>query len=282
MKVYLFTFLTFILCSFVIINYNEDSYVADKFDIQLDDTTSITINQVVDKITNFPIYYYSDLLVPACNTGECKIIDLKMFWDIYGNYYKYEVRSDRPLTKYDHKEFKAKEYIKLHMLLCDTSSKLKDIKFNDLTEKQAGKKYKETDGSSGETIRFFGSSNVQGAVKTTHTLWHIAHGKALHEINELTNNYLLTNDKSILYKKLNSSNSLKKLVENFDDLSVTEVSTLLKNIEEENVKQIEITLENTLGNRNIENKILVSNYFLRPKIKTKKVKSCVSNFSFIK
>jgi len=62
------------------------------------------------------VYYYSELRIPACNTGECKLIKITMYWDIFGNYFKYYVPKNSPLTKVGHKNFNDKEYILLHKI----------------------------------------------------------------------------------------------------------------------------------------------------------------------
>jgi len=267
-------FLVFILFGFTINKAKLDGIIGETFEVQINDSTQIKINQLLSKTTNLPIYYYSDLYIHACNTGECKMIDLKMFWDIYGNYFKYEVKNEVPLTKYDHKVFKSKEYIKLHLLLCDTASDFKTISFDKLTEKQADKKFK-TDAKSGATIKLFSSNNnIKGAIKTSHTLWNVANGKELQQ-------KIIKQTEKLVSKKGKAFNDEKIQWQNFNKLDLTQVAFLLKKIKntEDSKEILEKTFEKDVSD---DKNMLVSNYFFRTKISCKKANKYAKKYPFVK
>jgi len=276
-------FLGFVLFGFTIINTKQEILIGETFNIQINDSTQIELKQVIDKTTNLPIYYFSDLYVHACNTGECKMIDLKMFWDIYGNYFKYQIKKEIPLTKYNHKKFKRKDYPKLHLLLCDTASKFKNIAFSNLTEKQAKD---EMDAQSGATIKLFSSDNIKGAVKTSHTLWHIANGQVKQRIAQSTEKYFSKNAKllPIIHQKINTDESFKLIWQSFEELTLTQVAYLIRYTEEhkKETESIKELLKPTFETSSLDKKLLVSNYFLRPKTSCKRAGKLAKAYPFVK
>jgi hypothetical protein len=190
MKKIMYFFPLIILSGFGFIISTTGNYTEGKhFDAQINDSTQITIIQVLDKKTNAPVYYYSNLNVHACNTGECKLIEMTMYWDIFGHYFKYSVPKNNPLTKVNHKAFSKSDYVRLHKILNDTTSKLKKLSINNLTEKQVNKKYK-VDGVTGASIKLVDKTKIKGAIKTSFTLWHIANfGEPSKKILAATNQY---------------------------------------------------------------------------------------------
>ena len=276
MKKISFVLLVFVLFGFTIIEPQQNTILGKVFDVSINDSTKIEIKQIIDKTTNLPIYYSSNLYVPACNTGECKIIRLKMYWDIYGNYFKYQVKKTEPLTKYNHEAFKAKEYVKLHLLLCDTASEFKAITFKNLTEKQAGKKYNKTDARSGATIKFINLDNIKGAVKTSHTLWHIANGKAQEAI-------LKASEETLAKQK----DWLLKTAEKRHEITTTSLSELSFIISVYSMKKVkpeeeEAYLKGIFQTNDTDQKMLVSNYYFRKDLRSKKAKKFIKNYAFVK
>ncbi len=152
-----------------------------------------------------------------CINDKCEIMDIKMYWDIFGNYYKIELPENKNLSKLNHKKFSDKEYFKLHNILLDTTSDFHFLKLEDLTEKQAENSFYETDAISGATIKHRDFECINGAVKTTYQLWHIANGniskkiirkKAIMRYKRNTNDILEFN---IFLKDLESNISENKL-----------------------------------------------------------------------
>ena len=198
-----------------------------------------------------------------------------MFWDIYGNYFKYKVKKSEPLTKYNHKKFKTKEYAKLHLLLCDTASKFKNIAFSHLTEKQAGKVFKKADASSGATIKLFTSDNIRGAVKTVHVLWHIANGKVTKQIYKAS-------DKLLKAKKQNLTKAAQATAVNTANL--TTLAFLISTLDGSDIsknKEYNEILKTIYNGKNEDAKMLLSNYFFRTDISNKNAKKFIKTYTFL-
>jgi len=262
-------------------NYiNISSNKGKQFNININDTSEIIVQQVVDPKTKLPVYYYSNLNIPACNTGECKLIIMTMYWDMYGNYYRYTVPENIPLTKANHKEFNKSDYVRLHKILNDKTSKLKDLEFNKLTEKQADNNYK-TDGNTGATIKFIDKTKIKGAVKTTHTLWHVANGKVQKEILSMTNEEINNNPNKIFNSKLSTKEETLTILKTDNELSLIQLQIIINFIEKNKI-DLDKQLKNELKNKMIgeDKTLLINDYFLRNEINH--TKNRVKNFFEIK
>ena len=284
MKRILFLLPIAVLLGFTLINTTKINTVdGEKFKVKINDSTEITIVQAINSETKLPVYYYSKLYVPACNTGECKIIDMTMYWDIYGNYFKYSVPKANPLTKADHAPFKKGDYSKLHFILCDTTSSLKTLKFNELTEKQADKRFK-TDGKTGASIKLKGELHIKGAVKTSHTLWHIANDEAHNKIARATDKYFHKHKElSPMFKNdPKSSTGVIKVLVDVDRFNLTQTQYLIKNIEQYNIelKPIKSALKNSFKQENVDKTILFANFYLRNQYKSGKAKKLVKSINY--
>lgn len=131
-------------------------------------------------------YYFIDISAFPCNsTKECKLTELRMYWDVKGYFLNFELKKVTPLTKLNHKKFTTKDYIKLHGILLDTSSDFKFLTLEDLTERQAEHSFYETDASSGATINSRDFECIHGAVKTSFQLWHFANGSLKASIKKI-------------------------------------------------------------------------------------------------
>lgn len=273
-----------IFLGFTLINTsNIEVKDGENFNVQINDSAEITIVQAINKETNLPVYYYSNLFVPACNTGECKIIVMKMYWDIYGNYYKYTVPKNSSLTKAQHKPFSKKEYYKLHLILNDTTSSLKTLKFDELTEKEAKKRFI-TDGKTGASIKFVGEMRIKGAIKTSYTLWHIANGIAHKKIAKETAKYFSKHKElTSLFKNDPKTNTdIIKLLVDFDRFNLTQTQRLIKNIEDNNIelKPIKSSIKKCFKNKNIDKTIMLANYYLHYNYKSFKAKNVVKSINY--
>lgn len=130
-----------------------------------------------------PCQYYSHVLTPVCKDGLCYLVEIDLYWDLLGNFVKYEVPTGRPLTKFDHVEFTKEDHEKLYEILADKTSFLRDYKAEDLIDPNIQKVSKtEVDAVSGATSALVKSGVVSGAVYTSHTLWHIVNGEIAGQI----------------------------------------------------------------------------------------------------
>jgi hypothetical protein len=153
------------------------SFTTDKIDslsgqeiLELQDTTGITL------------WFGRQIYKDVCMTGQCKMIRLWLFWDGAGNYLGFEVPDDEPFTKSDHTEFEIHDYDKLHTILSDTSSILKNLKTEDLTVEEKEKNPYEVDGYTAATQPGIKEVVVKDAVYTCHTLWHTVYGPTRDEV----------------------------------------------------------------------------------------------------
>lgn len=150
-----------------------------------------------------PRLFFSDIETPVCADGECKLANIKVYWNLLGNYAGYGIHPKYPLTKYEHEFFEKEDYAKLHQLLLDKNSILKRRKMSELVDKKtispSNLNWKGVDAISGATKKEIKESVVKGGLYSCYTLWHIVHGEVqekmkayLQSINtEVLNQYFL-------------------------------------------------------------------------------------------
>jgi len=111
---------------------------------------------------------------------------IRMYWDAFGNYLQFELLNGSELTKINHKEFSDNDYLTLHRILSNPYSEMKDLQYRDLTGKQAENNYHAADGFTGATSNDLTFEYINGAVKTTYTLWKYANEYCRKEIEQST------------------------------------------------------------------------------------------------
>ena len=121
----------------------------------------------------YPTHYISDVFTPVCNTGECLPIKILLYWDLAGNFSKYELPGTEILTKLDHIPFTPADYQMLQSILSNPSSELKKYSYSDITFTDDTAK---VDGVSGATITGLRGHYVPDALYSSHTLWHLTNG----------------------------------------------------------------------------------------------------------
>src|SRR5690606_27133137 len=82
-----------------------------------------------------PIVYVSEISTPVCADGNCRLMDIRLYWTLLGDYAGFDRYPMLPLTKHDHDEFLIEDYNKLHNLLIDNNSILKKRTIDELVEK---------------------------------------------------------------------------------------------------------------------------------------------------
>jgi hypothetical protein len=75
-----------------------------------------------------PLEYAMDVTSVYCLDDQCEIIAVRVFWDPLGVYQRYEIPAGKNLTKNDHTAFNVKDHEKLHRLLQDAQSQIKNVK----------------------------------------------------------------------------------------------------------------------------------------------------------
>ena len=152
---------------------------------RLDSLSGQEILELRDSV-GVPVWFGRHIFKDVCITGQCKMMRLWVFWDGAGNYLGFQIPDGEPLTKSDHTEFEDPDYKKLHVILTNPESILKDLKTEDLTEKPAVENPFEVDGYTAATKPGLDQVVVKDAVYTCHTLWHTVYGPTQHEILRLT------------------------------------------------------------------------------------------------
>lgn len=117
-------------------------------------------------------YWYRRIFTPVCLTGECRPVDIGIYWLFTGKYLGIEVYRE-PLTKTDHSEFGTHDYAHLERILQNEWSDLREYAAEELVEPSGVSE--ELDGVTGATKQTISEAAVKDAVYTTHTIWHLIH-----------------------------------------------------------------------------------------------------------
>lgn len=143
-----------------------------------------------------PLLYRAHIITDVCSDGLCKPLDLTLYWDLLGNFERYQTSVRSPLTKFDHIEFSAEDHQKFRQILSDKSSILKDYDASEMVDKTVKVFSNKLDAVTGATSKSFQDVIVSGAAYTVHTLWHIVNGELSRKILTYTNERL--NDELVL------------------------------------------------------------------------------------
>lgn len=170
--------------------------------IELDSIGKQEIIALLNK-ANEPVLYTSNVVTPVCADGECKLMNIKLYWTLLGEYAGFDRYSEFPLTKHDHNEFTLDDYKKLHELLIDDKSILGKRSIDSLVEKPMMRNVNGTDAISGATIAQVKESVVSGALYSCYAAWYLVHGKIR---QKLKSNTLSVLNENILIDMLYSRN----------------------------------------------------------------------------
>lgn len=132
-----------------------------------------------------PLYYSRKILTGVCINGECRLVQIDLFWNITGRYLGFRMPAGEFLSRTKHKPFSPEDYDRLHELLSDPLSPLAHYSIDELVPPIDSNKTK-VDAVSTATIKAVLNYIVKGAVYTTYTLWHIVYGQTEREIENLT------------------------------------------------------------------------------------------------
>lgn len=170
------------------------------FDTYIKDSIPIRVDLIY--ADEQPHQYFSLVRTPVCEDDLCYLITIEIYWDLLGNFIKYELPPQEPLTKFDHIEFSEDDYTKLNEILADRGSLLKDYEAKDLVDPTTSIKSEvEVDAVTSATYASLKGAVVSGAVYSTHTLWHIVNGRVAQQILQHTESLY---DDQMLTMMLNS------------------------------------------------------------------------------
>jgi hypothetical protein len=148
----------------------------------------------------YPVRYYRNIRTSVCFDNQCRLLTIKLFWNITGRYLGFEIPKGEYLSKAEHEPFKPEEYARLHQILTDENSPLRDVTYDDLMpgvkEEKAGVDVV-TSATSKDVLSFV----VEGAVYTTYKLWHLLYGATRSEVIDLTKSNL---NEALLLKIISS------------------------------------------------------------------------------
>lgn len=132
-----------------------------------------------------PLAYYRQLIREVCFDGQCRLLNIHLYWNITGRYLGFELPAGEFLSKTEHEPFTTREYRDLNTLLSDSLSPLGMLTYKELVP-NADTSGRALDGvtsaTSQEALRYV----VKGAVYTTYTMWHEVYGPARQEVMRRT------------------------------------------------------------------------------------------------
>jgi hypothetical protein len=151
------------------------------------DTLSSRIITELRDEKGIPLWFSRDLFLAVCLTGVCQMVQVRVYWTGAATYLGFQTPENQPMTKTDHSKFRKEDYEKLHLILSDSLSVLKNYKIEELTvepEKVSASK-KLIDGHSGATEPSLAGYVVKDAVYTSFTIWHSVYGYTLEKIRSI-------------------------------------------------------------------------------------------------
>lgn len=157
--------------------------------IHFDDTIPNDSIYICFAANKFPYAYYREIFTNVCSEELCLPVSLLIYWSPGGDFLGYTIKNNEIFTKLDHIPFKEEDYLRLHNLLDDPQSILRNYKMRDLVSNNPDSS-REVDGITSATILDVESYVVKGAVYTTYVLWHTVYGSSLDSIREISLEYL--------------------------------------------------------------------------------------------
>jgi hypothetical protein len=173
-----------------------------EFSITENDTLTYTLKLALDE-KGQPQHFFRNIFTPVCYTNECKPVYINFYWDLLGNYQRYDLPEGKVLTKVDHDEFKEADYQKLQDILAQPNSIFADLEMEDLITKGTDNLTDSVDAKAGATLKTIKNQVIDGAVYTCYTLWRIAYGKAVPEMQKITESHA---SDALLHRFLTSPN----------------------------------------------------------------------------
>lgn len=180
----------------------SDPRMVKEYVIHENDSVTYTLKLAYDS-AGMPLYYFRNVFTPVCFTDVCKPVYIDLYWDLLGNYIRYEVPETEPLTKADHEEFTEEDYEHLHRILDNPESMLKQFTIYELVDTKTYNLSDSVDAVTGATPQTIRNEVIAGAVYTCFTVWHIVHGPVVNEIRKITESHC---EEKLLHRFLKSDN----------------------------------------------------------------------------
>lgn len=148
--------------------------------------------------THRAVEYYMDVSSVLCEDHLCKVVTVRLFWDKLGFYKKFDMPFGVELEKAEGKLFTTADYQKLHAILQDRSSPLKEYYRNVVTNDHGSENLDTVTGASSTIDE---NAVVKGASWTCCTLWHWANGNVFNVIRRISGKELSENELLSLFTK---------------------------------------------------------------------------------
>lgn len=195
-------------------------------------STSFILKEVESEASSSEFYLEVESVI--CVDHICKIVPVRIYWNAYGEYIRYELDKDIRLEKGEGEPFIDEDYRLLHKILKDKDSPYRDISYYEIThERVIGESQIDAISGATETVLKNGET-VVGAAWTCFTLWHWVHGEIVQEIRRISGqklslDQLLENLKSkVVDYRVFAINELKRR-KNFDPLIIAYLIDVIPN-----------------------------------------------------
>ncbi|MGD9328725.1 MAG: hypothetical protein PVH48_07125 [Cyclobacteriaceae bacterium] len=178
---------------------------------------SVFLNPVFLNISDNDLYVYESILrTPVCNDTLCQIVQIKVFWDLIGDYTRFDTLAGYPLTKNDHLLFTPEDYSTLQATLKDGNSILGRKSESELLDNNRNRYSQKIDAVTGATDLQIKNAVVDGALYSTYTLWHLVNGDIKNILSECTiKNYNSKMEQQLLYS--DNTKSIIFALKQFDE-----------------------------------------------------------------
>ena len=166
--------------------------------------------------------YYRKISSGVCIDGECRKLDIVLYWTVTGRYLGFVLPQGEFLSKTDHDPFKEPDYERLVEILANPYSILGEYTNEQLTngghgavelEDEIVEHSEEVDGVTSATLPSVKEASVEGAVYTSHTLWMYTYGETQKELRKYTAEHM-TDELALAILKSSDSQDKKWALRN--------------------------------------------------------------------
>ena len=140
--------------------------------------------------TAYPEAVSRNIRTAVCIDSLCRLVDIRLFWEITGKFMGYSIPWGEELTKREHTPFSETDYKKLTEILSDSSSQLGFYTLSEIHPKKQS--VNKVDGITGATAPDLSSWIVPQAAYTSYTLWHLTYGATRDSIMAYSKSHLLS------------------------------------------------------------------------------------------
>ena len=162
----------------------EHKVVVNHPAFEVGSSTDFMLKEILKK--NKVSEFYIEVESVICIDHLCKIVPVRLYWNTFGDYLRYELDKGIRLEKGEGEPFIDEDYQLLQKILLDKNSPYRDISYYDIThEKVIGEGQVDAVSGATETVLKKGET-VIGAAWTCFTLWHWANGDIVQEIRRIT------------------------------------------------------------------------------------------------